>query len=241
MQMNKFSRAFVSLALGGLCFQPFQPIWADELSGPGRISVCNESWGAVYYAPMYLRDYSYRREVDQNLRLMTTHHGQVKILDNGLGRYEISFVHSKASVEGTAGEAKVVFGGKTYEFLRKGDTFLIKTPEDTITYKFQPHQIVITGKRGTTKITEKEGDYRIESPQGVYTYNPVGSDGFDVKGGPLARHTYIFRGALFEEEGVGFFIDFKKLDPDSLLFRFVEWAPLLEFQGKSPEGKKSPK
>jgi hypothetical protein len=207
---------------------------SDELSGPGRQSVSNESWGSVYYVPMELRDYSYHRDVTANLRLIKTGHGEVRITDNGLSHYEFQFPDGKASIDSVGQTTKVTFHGKNYEFVHKADGFVVKTPDDEIHYKFGPHTIVATGKRGTTKVTEKDGDYKVESPVGVYTYTPTGADGgFTVKGGPLARHPYMLRGALFEDSGVGFFVDFKKLDPDSLLFKFLEWSPLLEIRDHS--------
>lgn len=48
---------------------------SDELSGPGRQSVSNESWGSAYYVPMELRDYSYHRDVTANLRVIKSGHG----------------------------------------------------------------------------------------------------------------------------------------------------------------------
>ena len=43
-------------------------------------------------------------------------------------------------------------------------------------------------------------------------------------------HTYLIRGAIFQDAGVGVLIDFKKFAPESPIFRFMEWIPLLEYR-----------
>lgn len=207
------------------------PVQADELSGPGRLSLANEAWGSIYYVPQELQEYQYQRQVEAGIRTMTSHFGKVTMNDSGLGNYQLAFPHGKASVEGNAESARVEFFGGKYEFAHDQDHFTVKTPEDEIHYTFAPHLITAVGKKGTLKITDKDGDYRVESPMGQYTYTPTPDGGFTVKGGPLAKHPYLYRGVLFEDAGVGIFIDFKKLDPTSPLFKFIEWTPMMQIHG----------
>jgi hypothetical protein len=201
---------------------------ADELSGPRRMTLSNESWGTIYYVPNNLHEYKYHRDVNSGVRVMTSALGRVEVDDTGIGGYTIKGPKTSIHVEGSSTSVKVTFEGKVHEFTHDGKNFWVRTPKEPMHYTFTQHDIIVEGEFGKTTITEKNGNYSVNSPKGHYSYVPLGDGGFEVKGGPLARHPGLYRGAIFETAGVGVFIDFKKLDPDSPLFRFLEFSPILE-------------
>lgn len=202
---------------------------ADEISGPNRLTLADESWGSLYYVPSTLKDYKYTRDAANNRREMTSRFGKFTILDSGIGAYEISGPKASLKVEGTASEVKVTFQGKNFEFRHDADTLQMIAPNDRLTYRVQGPIITSEGKFGKTTITEKGGNYTVTSPKGGYSYTPTADGGFEVHGGPLRQHPGLFRGALFEVGGLGIFVDFRKMDPVSPLFRFLDFAPLLEY------------
>lgn len=204
------------------------PVLADEFSGPSHITLITEDWGTLYYVPGDLHDYEFGRSGDGAVRSLTSHLGKVTMNDATLGQIELTSGHGKTVIESGPGSAKVTYLGAKYEFVHENNTFRIKTPTDDILYTFAPHLITVTGKKGKLTIADSQGDYRVESPMGVYTYKPTPNGGFVVKGGPLAKHPYLFRGATFEDSGAGVFIDFKKLDPSSPLFKLIDWSPMME-------------
>lgn len=218
--LRAFFLAAVLLAVSAL---------ADDISGPLRMTLVTESWGTVYYLPADLKDYDYTP--GEGLRTMVGKLGKVTIADAGIGSYNVTFPKGSMQVEGVKGGAKVTFFGQKYSFLRvkegEVDELRVTTPTDTIRYVMTPHAIAINGKKGHTKITETEGDYQVVSSAGTYSYKPTDSGGFSIRGAPLVRFPYLWRGALFQSAGVGVFIDFKKLDPGEVLFRFSEWQPML--------------
>lgn len=203
--------------------------FADELSGPLRMTLVTESWGTVFYLPPELKDYDYTP--GEGVRVISGKLGKVTIAEAGIGSYNITFPKGSMQVEAVKGGAKVTFFGKQYSFLRvkegEVDELRVTTPDDSIRYVMTPHAIHISGKQGHTKITESEGDYQVVSSAGKYSYTPTAEGGFKVRGAPLVRFPYLYRGALFKSAGVGVFIDFKKLDPGEVLFRFAEWQPML--------------
>ena len=207
---------------------------ADDLSGPRHVTLVTESWGTVYYAPAELKDYDYTPDPEKGTRVIQSPLGKVTIAEAGIGAYAVDFPKGKLSVEGGAGRVKVDFLGKSYEFARTrnatADELLIKMPQDEIRYSMSGNTITIGGPHGQTVIRGGEGDYQVESPAGRYSYLPTEGGGFKVRGAPLVRFPYLYRGATFQAAGVGIFIDFKKLDPENLLFRFTEWEPMLAFR-----------
>ena len=201
---------------------------ADEISGPGRQTLNSESWGSIYYVPIELKDYEYRRGSETGKRSMTSHFGKVDISDNGLGQYELTYPKGKVVVEGSPNLTKVSFFGQNYQFSRAANVFTVKTPSEEIVYKFESHAITVSGKKGVLKVVEKEGVYTAAGPSGHYSYTPTDNGGFTVKGGPLGNFPYFYRGVLLHSAGVGVFIDFKKLDGENPMFKLIDWAPILE-------------
>lgn len=203
--------------------------FADELSGPLRMTLVTESWGTVFYLPPELKDYDYTP--GEGVRVLQGKPGKTTITEAGIGSYNITFPKGSLQVEAVKGGARVTFFGKKYSFLRvkegEVDELRVTTPDDNIRYVMTPHAISIDGRLGHTKIIETEGDYQVHSSAGKYSYTPTAEGGFKVRGAPLVRFPYLYRGAIFKSAGVGVFIDFKKLDPGELLFRFSEWQPML--------------
>jgi len=202
---------------------------ADDLSGPLRMTFASEAWGTVFYLPAELKDYDYTP--GEGVRTVTSKLGKVTIQEAGIGSYNITFPKGSMQVEAVPGGAKVNFFGQKYSFVRtkagEVDELRVTTPDDSIRYVMTPHTIAIDGKKGHTRITESEGDYQVQSSAGKYSYTPTEGGGFKVRGAPAVRFPYLWRGAIFKSAGVGVLIDFKKLDPGDVLFRFSEWQPML--------------
>jgi hypothetical protein len=202
---------------------------ADEVSGPHRMTLSDESWGTIFYVPQELKDYKYTRSVDSGKRRMITPKGDFEFAEIGIGGHTIQGPKGHLiSVEGNSSNAKVTLDGQLYEFIHDGEKFHVKLPKNPIEYRFEAHDIVIEGNFGKTVIHEQGGNYVVTSPKGKYSYTPSSDGGFEVKGGPLATHPGMYRGAIFDLGGVGVFVDFKKLDTKSPLFRFLEFSPMLE-------------
>lgn len=202
------------------------PAAADSLSGPLRVTLAEESWGTVYYMPGTLKDYQVRTR--DNLRLVTSELGEVRIESDGLGDLRIAAPDGELSLDAGPEGVKVTFQDQSYDFLREGQAFLVRYPDEELHHTFGPSQSTIVGKQGTLEVTETNGDYLIASPAGESTYKVL-EDGFAVTGAPYKRHPYLYRGALFELSGVGVFVDFKKLTPENSMTQFIDWEPILRF------------
>lgn len=203
---------------------------ADEISGPHRVTLSDESWGTIYYVPTELHDYKYVRNVDTGQREMQSPLGHVKIVDSGIGAYELQGPKHHIKVEGNSTSVKVTFQGQTYQFHKDGHNLMVHSPKGNITYKIVGEDLNVEGTFGKTLIHNKDGVYSVTSPKGAYSYTPLAGGGFEVKGGPLMKHPGLYRGALFSTAGVGVFVDFKKLDPENPLFNFLEFTPLMEYR-----------
>lgn len=202
---------------------------ADEVSGPSRMTLSDESWGTIFYVPQELKDYKYTRSVESGKRSIVTPKGNFEFDEIGIGGHTIKGPKGHLiSVEGNSSNAKVTLDGQLYEFVHDGQKFHVKMPKAPLEYRIEGADIVIEGNFGKTLIHEQGGNYSVTSPHGKYSYTPSPDGGFEVKGGPLASHPGIYRGAIFDLGGVGVFVDFKKLDTKSPLFRFLEFTPMLE-------------
>lgn len=206
------------------------PGLSDDISGPLRKTLTEESWGSIYYVPTELKDYDYSRNVLDGTRVVESALGKVVIKDAGIGSFEITYPDTTLTVDSSKEGVRVKFRNQTYEFLKSGHTMTFKLPDDEIRYAHTETEFVINGKKGTTKIVERDGNYHMESPVGVFSYVPDPDGGFKVRGAPAVKHTYLMRGAIFQDSGVGVLIDFRKLDPESPIFRFMEWIPLFEYR-----------
>lgn len=205
------------------------PALCDDLSGPLRRTLTDEDWGTIYYVPQELKDYDYARDAVNGVRTVESKLGKVTITDAGIGSFDIQYPDTKLSVDSSKDSVVVTFRNQVYKFLKSDKTMTVVLPDDEISYSGNGTEFVISGKKGTTKIVERDGNYHMESPVGVFSYVPNPDGGFKVRGAPAVQHTYLIRGALFQDAGVGVFIDFKKFKSDSPIFRFMEWIPLLEY------------
>lgn len=206
------------------------PGLSDDISGPLRKTLTEESWGSIYYVPTELKDYDYSRNVTDGTRVVESALGKVVIKDAGIGSFEITYPDTTLTVDSSADGVRVKFRNQSYEFLKSEHTMTYKLPDDEIRFAQTGTELVITGKKGTTKIVERDGNYHMESPKGVFSYVPDPEGGFKVRGAPAVGHTYLLRGAIFQDAGVGVLIDFRKFAPDSPIFRFMEWIPLFEYR-----------
>ncbi len=206
------------------------PGLSDDISGPLRKTLTEESWGSIYYVPTELKDYDYSRNVMDGTREIQSALGKVVIKDAGIGSFEVKYPDTTLTVDSSKDGIRVKFRNQTYEFLKAGHTMTFKLPDDEIRYAHTATEFVISGKKGTTKIVERDGNYHMESPVGVFSYVPDPDGGFKVRGAPAVKHTYLMRGAIFQDAGVGVLIDFRKFDPESPIFRFMEWIPIFEYR-----------
>ncbi len=206
------------------------PALADDISGPLRKTLTEETWGTIYYVPQELKDYDYSRDVMNGVRTVDSKLGKVTIKDAGIGSFEIAFPDTTMTIDSTKDDVTVKFRNQTYKFAKTPSTLTVTVPDDEIKYVGSSNEYVISGKKGVTKIVEHDGNYQMESPNGVFSYVPDPDGGFKVRGAPAVGHTYLIRGAIFQDAGVGVLIDFKKFAPESPIFRFMEWIPLLEYR-----------
>ena len=209
---------------------PLVPALADEVSGPTRMTLADEGWGTIYYVPSQLVTYRYTRNTETGEREMTSSKGKVKIFEAGIGAYDIVGPKTSLKVEGSSSAVKVTFNKKVYTFNHDGKTLKISAPDGAYTYSNNGHDITATGPFGKTTIRSKDGAYLVKSAKGDYSYTPLDGGGFEVKGGPLMSHPGLYRGAFFNADGVGVFVDFRKMDPENPLFRFLEFQPQLQFK-----------
>lgn len=219
---------FASLALAALLAGP---ALADNASGPHRVTLVEEPWGTIYYVPGALKDYDYTADTDANVRVMKSAQGTATITGNGLGSYNVTVAKGQEfSVDaGETGQVSVTFGGANYDFKGGPGSFDVTTPKSKTAYRFSDKEDSVTGPRGPMKATRHGGDYHVESSAGVLDYK-VTTKGFSVHGVGVTHHPYLERGARFEKNGIGIFIDYKKLAPDSALMHFVEWDKISEFR-----------
>jgi hypothetical protein len=203
---------------------------ADDVSGPHRMTLADEAWGTIYYVPSQLNTYRYTRNTETGQREMTSNKGKVKIAEAGIGAYDLIGPKHNLKVEGSSQDVKVTLDKKVYLFSHSAAGLKITTPNGTYNYTNVGDDITASGPFGKTVIRNKNGQYLVTSPKGDYSYTPLDGGGFEVKGGPLMSHPGLFRGASFSVDGVGVFVDFRKMDPDNPLFRFLEFSPQLEFK-----------
>jgi len=233
-------KEFVDLKASSVLFAslltclPLVPAPADEVSGPSRMTLVEEGWGTIYYVPSQLVTYRYTRNTESGEFELTSNKGKVKIFEAGIGAYDIVGPKSSLKVEGSSSSVKVTFNKKIYTFAREtthdGADLKITTPSSSYLYSNVGEDISASGPFGKTTIRGKAGRYLIKSPKGDYSYTPLQDGGFEVKGGPLMRHPGLYRGASFSVDGVGVFVDFRKMDPENPLFRFLEFQPQLQFK-----------
>ncbi|MBI3929850.1 MAG: hypothetical protein HY319_30205 [Armatimonadetes bacterium] len=199
---------------------------ADDLSGPLRVTLSEESWGTLYYVPGALKDYDVR--IEENRWTVTSPLGQVQVTENAAGDLHLRSPQGEMLLRSNPEGLRVDMGKDVYEFLAGPNRFTVRYPGEELLHKFDPAITTISGKAGTLTVTENDGDYRIESPAGISTYDVL-PDGFAVTGAPYKRHPYLYRGALFELAGVGLFVDFKRLTPTNSMTQFIDWEPILRF------------
>ena len=202
---------------------------ADPISGPHRMTLADEAWGTIYYEPRVLKDYSYVRDNDGHRRELVSSLGTVKIIDTGIGAYELKGPKETIKVEGGSTQVQVTFKGQTYHFARDGRKLQVEWPKNHLTYQVSGDDVSVQGNFGQTRIHSLNGHYQVTSPKGDYSYTPLDGGGFQVKGGPLMKHPGLYRGAVFSSDGVGVFVDFIKLDSQNPLFPFLEFDSLLNF------------
>ncbi|MBN9418247.1 hypothetical protein ABS71_14365 [bacterium SCN 62-11] len=205
-------------------------VGADDVSGPRRMTLADEAWGTLYYVPSTLVTYRYTRNTESGEREMSSNQGKVKIFEAGIGAYDVVGPKHKLKVEGTSSDVKVTFDKGVYTFSHSAAGLKITTPKGNYNYTNVGEDITSTGPFGKTLIRNKNGHYTVTSPKGDYSYTPLEGGGFEVHGGPLMNHPGLYRGACFSVDGVGVFIDFRKMDPDNALFRFLEFQPQLEYK-----------
>ena len=203
---------------------------ADDVSGPGRTTLTDEAWGTIFYVPSQLVTYRYTRNTETGQRELSINQGKVKISEAGIGAYDLLGPKHKLQVEGSSSDVKVTFDNQVYTFSHSPAGLKIVTPKGTYNYTNVGEDITASGPFGKTVIRNKNGQYLVTSPKGEYSYTPLDGGGFEVKGGPLRGHPGLYRGACFSLGGVGVFIDFRKMDPDNALFRFLEFQPQLEYR-----------
>lgn len=194
------------------------------------MTLADEAWGTIYYVPSQLNTYRYTRDTETGQREMTSNRGKVKILEAGIGAYEVIGPKHRLTIEGSSQDVKVSLDKKLFVFAHSPAGLKVTTPGGLYTYTNIGEDITATGPFGKTIIRNKNGHYLVTSPKGEYSYTPLDGGGFEVKGGPLMSHPGLFRGASFSVDGIGIFVDFRKMDPDNPLFRFLEFSPQLEFK-----------
>lgn len=194
------------------------------------MTLADEAWGTIYYVPSQLNTYRYTRNTETGEREMTSNKGKVKIFESGIGAYDLVGPRHSLKVEGSSQDVKVTFNKKVFVFAHSPAGLKITTPAGPYAYTNVGETITASGPFGKTVIRNDHGHYIVTSPKGEYSYTPLEGGGFEVKGGPLASHPGLFRGASFNVDGVGVFVDFRKLDPDNPLFRFMEFSPQMEFK-----------
>ena len=161
---------------------------------------------------------------------MSSNQGKVKISEAGIGAYDVVGPKHRLHIEGSSSEVKVTFDKKVFTFSHSPAGLKLVTPKGTYNYTNVGEDITASGPFGKTMIRNKNGNYLVTSPKGEYVYTPLEGGGFEVKGGPLRSHPGLYRGANFTVDGIGVFIDFRKMDPDNALFRFLEFQPQLEYK-----------
>lgn len=218
-------RTLILLALIAL------PAFCDDISGPLRRTLTEESWGTIYYVPQELKDYDYTRNVENGTRTIESKLGKVTITDTGIGSFKIDYPDTTLTLDSDQDSVTIKFRNQTYKIVKTGPkSMTITLPDDEIKYAATETEFVISGQKGTTKIVERDGNYHMESPVGVFSYVPDPNGGFKVRGAPAVQHTYMIRGAIFQDAGVGVLIDLRRFAPEAPIFRFMEWIPLREFR-----------
>lgn len=216
-------RTLLLLALAAL------PVLADDISGPLRKTLTEETWGTIYYVPQELKDYDYSRDSLNGKRVIESKLGKVVIQDTGIGSFRIDYPDTTLTLDSTHDGVTIKFRNQTYKIVKDGpNSMTVTLPDDEIKYAATATEFVISGRKGITKIVERDGNYHMESPVGVFSYVPDPDGGFKVRGAPAVQHTYLIRGAIFQDAGVGVLIDLRKFAPESPIFRFMEWIPLME-------------
>lgn len=202
---------------------------ADPTSGPGRTTLLREGWGTVFIAPLQLQgDYEVSTNEDGTTHTVTTAAGSV-VINESMDDITLTYPDFKAEVLSEPDHLVVQWGEVKHTFTREGNKMVYQGPIGEVAFIKSDNQLEITGPRGNVLIKQTDGAYTIESPLGKTEYVTT-PRGYKLSGLRLTEHPYIKRGAVFQHDGIGVYIELALLDPRNPLFKLLDWDTIVEVE-----------
>ena len=202
---------------------------ADPTSGPGRTTLLREGWGTVFIAPLQLQgDYEVSTNDDATTHTVTTAAGPV-VINESIDDITLTYPDFKAEVRSEPDHLVVQWGDVKHTFTREGNKMVYQGPIGEVAFIKSDNQLEITGPRGDVLIKQTDGAYTIESPLGKTEYVTT-PRGYKISGLRLTEHPYIKRGAVFQHDGIGVYVELALLDPRNPLFKLLDWDTIVEVE-----------
>ncbi len=204
-------------------------VQADPMSGPGRSTLLREGWGTVFITPSQVEgDYEVSTNDDGTTHTVTTAAGAV-VIDESMDDITLTYPDFKAEVRSEPDHLTVQWGDAKHTFTRDENRMVYQGPIGEIAFIKSDNQLEIKGPRGDVLIKQTDGAYTIESPLGKTEYVTT-PRGYKISGLRLTEHPYIKRGAVFQHDGIGVYIELALLDPRNPLFKLLDWDTIVEVE-----------
>lgn len=203
--------------------------WGDPWSGPERTTLAAKPWGTVYYLVGIRNRYPLQPDMTGQYTFGLPQ-GDARTNPEGEG-YAITFPDKTDLVVAVEGEeVRVTFKRRQYSVRRLLNGFVVRMPDDTVTYSKRGRDVTIKGRAGVVSVREDALGFEVTSPAGTSTYRRDSfEEPFKFSGIPMASHPYLRRGLHIESLGLGVFLDFHIQDLGRA-FSALGWEPLLLVQ-----------
>ena len=205
---------------------------ADPTSGPGRATLVREGWGTVFINPKQVQgDYEVSTNDDGSQHTVTTPAGAI-VVNESMDDITLTYPDFRAEVRSEPDHLIVQWGEDEHTFIRGGNVMTYEGPIGKISFIKSDNQLEIKGPRGDVLIKQLDGAYTIESPLGKTEYVTT-PRGYKISGLRLTEHPYIKRGAVFQHDGIGVYVELALLDPRNPLFKLLDWDTIVEIETSS--------
>lgn len=210
------------------------PALADAVSGPDRTTIIKQDWGTIYHLP-FSRDTDMSQDMFGEYMIRSRRGSVTYIKQEGYSQGYVVWYPDDSSLsirKGEGGELDIRIRGKRCWRRPTHDGWVMKLPDDEITLHKKGNEVRLSGKQGTTVVTDRGRDgFTVSSAAGETRYVREDFDQpFKLSGVAIQGHPYVVHGVWLEAHGVGAFIDFK-LGDYTRAFSLLGWFPMIRVDG----------
>ncbi|NDD31823.1 MAG: hypothetical protein EB084_26550 [Proteobacteria bacterium] len=210
------------------------PAFADGQSGPERTTIIAKSWGTVYHLP-FSPGTLIQSDMLGEYVIKAPNGGLTSLKQEGYESGYVIYFPDKSTMMvriSESGELLLEIGETRAWFRIVNDGWVLKLPTDEVRLRKHGKEVRLSGRLGTTVVTDDGNGFTIKSPAGETSYSRASFDEpYRLTGLPVQAHPYVVRGLWCETSGMGFFVDFK-LGDYSRAFSVLGWQPMMGFGGK---------